>query len=356
MIVQGPQVELADVAAAGGWVIKPEGACRADVCMPLAPDLDGPGLARRLGAQLVTDDQTGAVAIGPESGGTVLTTTELPSVRLQDWRGGDVDLRDFLGQRLVITSWAPWCGCRADLPVWAELREELQSDGIEIITVALDSGGAAEPFLAEIDPQHPSLIDTRHQLVAALGFDNVPMAVWVDEAGRIVRPAEPAWPGRAVWYEEESRNVAVESRVGHEDPYVDEMIDQASSIVTDAERYVASLRDWAARGADSPYVLAEHEVTDRSGRRTAQQSEAAARFEMATHLQSLGRRDDAREHLRLAHALDPGNWSYKRQSWWHEDPLQRPSEHFESNFVEELRKVGAENYYKPSAGVRGGTD
>lgn len=43
--------------------------------------------------------------------------------------------------------------------------------------MALDSSGAAAQFLDEVGPDHPALIDMRHQTVSALVLVNVPMAV-----------------------------------------------------------------------------------------------------------------------------------------------------------------------------------
>src|ERR1700740_477161 len=44
-------------------------------------------------------------------------------------------------------------------------------------------------------PQFPCLIDERHLVVGLYGFVNVPMAVWIDERGHIVRPSESAGTG-----------------------------------------------------------------------------------------------------------------------------------------------------------------
>src|SRR5262249_6640134 len=41
-------------------------------------------------------------------------------------------------------------------------------------------------------PTYPCLIDERHLLGEALGIINVPSAVWIDEAGAIVRGPESA--------------------------------------------------------------------------------------------------------------------------------------------------------------------
>ncbi len=62
------------------------------------------------------------------------------------------------------------------------------------MTVALDAGGAASArqWIEAAQPDHPSLIDERHISDELFGFVNVPMAVWINEEGTIVRPAESA--------------------------------------------------------------------------------------------------------------------------------------------------------------------
>ena len=75
----------------------------------------------------------------------------------------------------------------------------MHPQGLEIVTVCLDVAGAAaaRPFIEAARPEHPSLIDTGHVVDALFGVVNIPNAVWIDEDGMIVRPAEPAWPGPA---------------------------------------------------------------------------------------------------------------------------------------------------------------
>src|SRR5258705_8262318 len=91
-----------------------------------------------------------------------------------------------------------------DLPGWQALRSELRPLGLEIVTVALDTRGAeaAGPWIDVARPNHPSLIDAAHSLDALLGITNVPMGVWIDEDGVLVRPAETAFAPRAGGFRE----------------------------------------------------------------------------------------------------------------------------------------------------------
>ena len=98
----------ADLKRLTGWEIKPEGACRADMCVPLASPFDLGDLANRLGMALVHDDAHGLWALGPESGGRALTTAELPDITLPDRNGEDFSLRSLRGTKLFMIAWASW--------------------------------------------------------------------------------------------------------------------------------------------------------------------------------------------------------------------------------------------------------
>jgi hypothetical protein len=223
--------------------------------------------------------------------------------------------------------------------VWQAVRTELRPRGLEIVTVALDTGGAAAagPWIDAAKPEHPSLIDEAHVLDALLGVTNVPMGIWIDEQGRIVRPPEVASPGRPAF-----RDV----KLPPETPArLREMLEEARKIPSESERYMAALRDWVAQGARSRYALPPEEVVRRSIPRPFETSLAAANFEMGQHLHRSGEPEAAVPFFREAHRLQPDNWTYKRQAWSFVDPLQGPSEQYESDWLTEIRKVGAENYY-----------
>jgi hypothetical protein len=226
--------------------------------------------------------------------------------------------------------------------VWQECRAELHDLGLEVVTVALDTGGAAAagPWIDLAKPEHPALIDEAHLLDELLGIVNVPSGVWIDEQGMIVRPPEPAFPGRIVLAE---LQLPPESP-----PRLVEMMVEASKIRVEPERYLAAVRDWAKRGADSPFALGPDEVIARSRPRPPEVSRAAACFEVGQHLHRTGHPKEAARWFREAHRLQPDNWTYKRQAWEFVDPiLQGPSKDYEGDWLSDVRAIGAENYYPP---------
>jgi hypothetical protein len=227
--------------------------------------------------------------------------------------------------------------------VWQALRTELYPKGLEIVTVALDTGGAeaARPYIEAARPEHPSLIDQAHVTDEHFGFINVPNGVWIDERGVLVRPAEPAWPPR-------EPNAARYDNIPEDTPQrLKDMLGEARKIPSDPARYVAALRDWVEHGSESPYALSPDDVVERSQPRPPAHARAAAAFELGQHLWREGRQDDAVGWFREAHRLQPGNWTYKRQAWSFADPLQGPTELYDGDWLSDIRAVGAENYYPP---------
>jgi tetratricopeptide (TPR) repeat protein len=228
--------------------------------------------------------------------------------------------------------------------VWQELRTELHPQGVEIVTVALDvDADAARPFIESANAEHPSLIDQGHVLDELFGVVNVPNGVWIDEDGVIVRPAEPAHPGRNP-VTESFRTIDLSSVP----PDLADVLREAQKIRTDPDAYVAMLRDWAVNGAASQYALDPDEVVRRSRPRDADRAAAAAHFELGEHLHRSGDHAVAIPHWREAHRLDPDNWTYRRNAWNFESPtVQGPTDAYDGSWYEDVKKIGAENYYPP---------
>ena len=207
------------------------------------------------------------------------------------------------------------------------------------MSVALDAGGAdaAGPWIDRAKTTHPALIDASHSLDELLGIVNVPSGVWIDEQGVLVRPPEPAFP----WRPREPS----EELVAQLPAILVEQLLESRKIQIDPEPYVAALRDWVANGEGSRYALAPDEVLARSRPRPPEHSEAAAAFELAQHLHRSGHAEDAVRWFREAHRLQPENWTYKRQAWAFADPFQGPSDDYESDWLTDVRRLGAERYY-----------
>lgn len=99
-----------------GWALRPEGACRGDVCVPLpggaedATDVvDVPAVADRLGMPLVHDEAAGLWALGPATlGGRVLATAQAPELALPDLDGHEFRLSSLRGRKVVLVAWAPY--------------------------------------------------------------------------------------------------------------------------------------------------------------------------------------------------------------------------------------------------------
>ena len=116
MIVDRLDIDAGAFEAATGWQIKPEGACKGDVCVPLDRSAGAAGrfdlvtTADRLGMAIVADAEAGLWSIGPESlGGRSLATAVAPELSLPDvLTGADVKLSSFLGQKVVLAVWAPY--------------------------------------------------------------------------------------------------------------------------------------------------------------------------------------------------------------------------------------------------------
>jgi len=113
MILEELEVTHAELEARTGWVIRPEGACKADRCVPL-PDgdrgarIDVRVLAERLGMALVRDEAHGLWALGPESGGHALLSAELPDLTLPDRDGKPFSVRSLRGTKVLLVAWASW--------------------------------------------------------------------------------------------------------------------------------------------------------------------------------------------------------------------------------------------------------
>ncbi len=102
-----------------GWMLKPEGACKGDVCIPLGDlgnETDPSGstvqldvIAEKMGLPLLHDEAHGLWALGPESvGARALASAEAPNLTLPDLDGDLFELHSLRGQKVLLVAWAPY--------------------------------------------------------------------------------------------------------------------------------------------------------------------------------------------------------------------------------------------------------
>jgi hypothetical protein len=109
MILDTLDISTDEFHAGTGWEIKPQGACKGEVCVPLSGGFSLTAAAERLGMALVHDAEHGLWALGPESlGGHALATAEAPELTLPDLDGNLFALSSLRGQKVLLVAWAPY--------------------------------------------------------------------------------------------------------------------------------------------------------------------------------------------------------------------------------------------------------
>lgn len=215
------------------------------------------------------------------------------------------------------------------------------------MTVALDVDPEhTYKWIDAAAPTHPSLIDTSHVTDELFGFVNIPMAVWIDETGSIVRPAESASVERSPL-----RDMDIPEGLPER---IERMLREVKKIPDNAEDYRAAIEHWVEHGSDSPFALSPDEVVERSLPRGEDEARAAACFELGEHLRRNHGDDAAVPWWREAHRLHPANWTYKRQAWTlvttpegatENDLMQGPNDVYEGNWLDDVVASGGGEAY-----------
>ncbi len=194
------------------------------------------------------------------------------------------------------------------------MHEQFEAEGFTVVTVALDIDPEQARAWIDAAPasegasQHLALVDSAHLIDELLGINNVPMAVWINEEGQLVRPAESS-----SIVESDFRKMEVSAELPER---IQVALTEIKKMPESADEYRAAIEDWVANGSDSRFSLTADEVIARSQPRSREHSEAAACFELGQHLyRTTGDKEQARPWWKKAHALDRSNWTYKRQAW-----------------------------------------
>lgn len=95
---------------ATGWEIKPQGACKGDICVPLPEGgFDLLGTADRLGMAVVSEPDLDLWVLGPETtSGRALVSADASDFVLPDLDGNEFAIRTLSGQKVLVAAWAPY--------------------------------------------------------------------------------------------------------------------------------------------------------------------------------------------------------------------------------------------------------
>jgi peroxiredoxin len=299
-------VTAADLQRINGLTLKPPGVlCGGEVCINLSQKGDAAllrkkegqewinvsGLAQRLKQPFAVDRETGTWSFGPipETRTPFLKSALAPNFELPDRKGKLIRLSDYRGKKVLLTTWASWCGCRLDVREWEPIYQRLKDRGFEIISVAEDSGGeaAAGPTFNSAHVSFVTIVDPDHTISALYNFVNVPSAAWIDEEGRVVRLNEGTYA---------KKHSLGAFQFGTND-------------------YAPAVEDWVKNGAKSKFVWSAAEIGKRLQAPTSDEGRAQALFHLGVYFSNQKDLKKAKQYFAEAEALDPNNWNIHRQDW-----------------------------------------
>ena len=112
----------------------------------------------------------------------------LPSIN-----GETVSKADFEGKVLVVDIWGTWCPpCRAEVPHFVELQEELGPKGLQIVGINYEGTDTVDEALAEIAAftdqvpvNYPLLLGTEEVKDQVPNFEGYPTTIFIDRSGKV---------------------------------------------------------------------------------------------------------------------------------------------------------------------------
>ena len=141
---------------------------------------------------------------GPETAAPAASIGEpAPDFTLEDLDGEPFTLSDYRGEIVVLNFWATWClPCLAEMPDFEALHQQFGNDGIRVVGISQDTGGADEvrPFAARLGVTYPLLPDPAFTVSNTFGGVPVlPTTLFIDRGGRVAHEAMGTLSARAIW-------------------------------------------------------------------------------------------------------------------------------------------------------------
>ena len=107
-------IPAADLPRVNEFTVKPQGACREDICIPLAKSLKKngsinlSGFARQVRQAIVNEGPVWSLGEIPVLRAGFLQSRVAPDFAVRDRQGKTVHLKDFRGRKILLLTWASW--------------------------------------------------------------------------------------------------------------------------------------------------------------------------------------------------------------------------------------------------------
>ncbi len=118
-----------------------------------------------------------------------------PDLKIENFKGGEINLTDFKGKVVLLEFWAGWCpSCKKSLPKLETLYKELSSKGFEVIAVAMDKDKTWKKYLSD-----KKAVETSKQYSFKFGwgdksvsnaygnFNSIPTIILIDKKGNLYK-------------------------------------------------------------------------------------------------------------------------------------------------------------------------
>ena len=112
----GLWMSAADAERVTGWTLKPEGMCRAELCVPMPAsavtgnDVDVEAFWKKLGGPVIASEAGDVWALGApaEERNAALEGLQAPDFTLPDIDGVPRALSELRGKKVFLATWASW--------------------------------------------------------------------------------------------------------------------------------------------------------------------------------------------------------------------------------------------------------
>lgn len=243
-----------------------------------------------------------------------------PNFTLTTLKGEAVSLADFRGRRVLINSWASWCGCRNDLPAWQKFYTQHRARNFEILSVAVDVQGAkvVRPYVQKAGVTFTVAVDETDVLGRAFGLKHTPVSFLLDELGIIRAQGGGPNPDFLAQIEAVLREPLSELRTETRSAT------PARSKVELEKAIAASPKDWRSRVVLATILVSQRELPAALNQLAAaaelKPQPADVHFLSGQVLLQQGQQEAALAKFRQALQLDPENWRIRKQIWAIENP------------------------------------